>query len=146
MVALEPTGKRSSRGVVWKCQCDCGNFSLVRVTKLTSGDAKSCGCSRTGDRKARNITGQRFGRLTVMKRTSKKKAACYVWRCRCDCGNIVFATLGPLNSGHKKSCGCLLLAYNFARHTNINPMDVPFEITNVMKVRRDIKKAIKQAS
>lgn len=30
----------------WKCQCDCGNVTIVRSGDLGSGNTKSCGCSR----------------------------------------------------------------------------------------------------
>lgn len=29
---------------LWKCQCDCGNNTLLPTNKLTSGWTKSCGC------------------------------------------------------------------------------------------------------
>lgn len=29
---------------MWKCQCECGNTSVVLGTRLTSGHTKSCGC------------------------------------------------------------------------------------------------------
>ena len=32
------------RQVLWLCQCDCGNLSLVRSEDLTSKNTKSCGC------------------------------------------------------------------------------------------------------
>src|ERR1035437_2471838 len=35
---------------VWECRCDCGNDTKVRISKLTNGRTKSCGCF-----KARNI-------------------------------------------------------------------------------------------
>lgn len=31
-------------GTWWKCQCDCGNMTIVRRGSLTSGDTVSCGC------------------------------------------------------------------------------------------------------
>ena len=31
-------------GSKWKCECDCGNHSIVSTYKLTSGHTKSCGC------------------------------------------------------------------------------------------------------
>lgn len=30
--------------VVWKCQCECGNYTFVRGSNLKSGAVKSCGC------------------------------------------------------------------------------------------------------
>ena len=50
-----------------------------------------------------NLTGRRFGRLTVGKynRQSKK------WLCECDCGNFKGISAGHLNDGHARSCGCL---------------------------------------
>lgn len=34
-----------SRGTsLWVCRCDCGTMRSVRVSKLTSGHSKSCGC------------------------------------------------------------------------------------------------------
>lgn len=28
----------------WRCQCDCGAYTTVRLGSLTSGDSRSCGC------------------------------------------------------------------------------------------------------
>lgn len=57
MKALDLRGKRFNRLVVierventpngqtaWKCQCDCGNITIVRRGNLISGEVKSCGC------------------------------------------------------------------------------------------------------
>jgi len=51
-----------------------------------------------------DLTGQTYGRLTVIERVpSKKKAA--LWRCRCSCGNESIVQSGNLRNGHTKSCG-----------------------------------------
>ena len=58
----------------------------------------------------KELTGQRFGRLTVIEKTkpyiskSGKKA---MWICKCDCGKTIVAIGGNLKSGKTKSCGCL---------------------------------------
>lgn len=57
--------------------------------------------------KLRNLTGQKFGRLTVLKRTENSKSGQTRWLCRCDCGEIVKVHRPHLISGHTKSCGCL---------------------------------------
>ena len=55
-----------------------------------------------------DLTGQRFGRLTVIAEGPKKKDRHSYWVCRCDCGNITKPILGGrLKRGLTKSCGCL---------------------------------------
>ena len=53
-----------------------------------------------------DLTGQRFGRLTVLKRaeTINKRTR---WLCRCDCGEEVIVEAYNLKKGHTQSCGCL---------------------------------------
>lgn len=57
-------------------------------------------------KKASDLTGQRFGRLVVLKRDLSYKKAAY-WICRCDCGNEATVQSCHLRSGATKSCGCL---------------------------------------
>jgi hypothetical protein len=54
----------------------------------------------------RDITGEKFGRLTVIKfhHTDKENS---FWECLCSCGNSVIVNSRYLRIGHKKSCGCL---------------------------------------
>jgi hypothetical protein len=52
-----------------------------------------------------DLTGQRFGKLTVIERAVYKKERTY-WRCLCDCGKIVKVDGSALRRGHSKSCGC----------------------------------------
>jgi hypothetical protein len=49
--------------------------------------------------------GQRFGRLTVIRRNGSKRRAA-AWKCLCDCGAETTATGHALRRGEKKSCGC----------------------------------------
>lgn len=57
-------------------------------------------------RKIIDLTGQKFGRLTVIKRVENKDGYS-VWLCRCDCGNERKIKGDNLRSGSTKSCGCL---------------------------------------
>ena len=54
-----------------------------------------------------NLTGQRFGRLTVLTRAENNKRGNTQWLCQCDCGEkrIVLGT--ELRGGRTRSCGCL---------------------------------------
>lgn len=56
--------------------------------------------------KAIDLTGQRFGRLTVVSRTENKSGRT-CWHCRCDCGNEKDILAINLTRGFTKSCGCL---------------------------------------
>lgn len=55
----------------------------------------------------KDLTGQRFNRLTVLGLGKRNSNGQIQWKCKCDCGNIVFATTTYLKTGHTKSCGCL---------------------------------------
>lgn len=93
----------------WHCRCDCGKEKDVLAISLTRGLTKSCGCLHNEELSRRNLidlTGKKFGRLTVLKRVNNQKGKDTVWLCRCDCGNLTEVTSGHLKDGHTKSCGC----------------------------------------
>ncbi len=56
-----------------------------------------------------DITGERFGRLTVMGLSHVNGRRQSVWICRCDCGNIVELRKSHFayKNSKQKSCGCL---------------------------------------
>lgn len=56
--------------------------------------------------KIHDLTGQRFGRLTVigLKETDTRKT---YWVCQCDCGNVKEARSDSLLAGSIRSCGCM---------------------------------------
>lgn len=61
-------------------------------------------------RKREDLTGKRFGKLTVIGYAGyKRKGGQNVsqWNCQCECGNTCIAEGYLLRSGRKKSCGCL---------------------------------------
>lgn len=54
---------------------------------------------------ARDITGLRFGKLTVVERSINRNGASR-WVCRCDCGNQKAIYGQHIISGRTRSCGC----------------------------------------
>lgn len=54
----------------------------------------------------KDLTGRRFGRLTVIKHSHIANNVHY-WICKCDCGNERIASGSNLQQGYIKSCGCL---------------------------------------
>lgn len=53
------------------------------------------------------MIGQKFGRLTVIEELPERKHGSRVYRCKCDCGNIINARKDMLKNGNTRSCGCL---------------------------------------
>lgn len=52
-----------------------------------------------------NLTGERFGRLTAIKRAGTD-GHYGMWVCRCDCGNEKIFSTVALTRGTATSCGC----------------------------------------
>lgn len=57
--------------------------------------------------KIRDLSGNRFTNLLVIKRVEQEQGKAVSWECRCDCGNITKVRAGNLLSGNTTSCGCL---------------------------------------
>ncbi|WP_304057700.1 hypothetical protein [Levilactobacillus namurensis] len=53
----------------------------------------------------KDLTGQRFGQLTVIKDDGTRQGNKVLWLCRCTCGNRVRVTTSNLTSGNTTSCG-----------------------------------------
>ncbi|MDY4183619.1 MAG: hypothetical protein SOX92_04955 [Candidatus Onthovivens sp.] len=101
LVVIEKTDKRYHSTTIYKCRCDCGNIVELTINKLYSGHAKSCGCL---NRRMVDLTGQKFGRLTVIGFAYTKNKKNY-WECKCDCGNTCFVPTTYLTTGVTVSCG-----------------------------------------
>lgn len=58
-----------------------------------------------------DLTGKKFGRLTVIGRaenhTTPNGSVVTMWKCRCDCGNEKIVATQKLRKGNSQSCGCL---------------------------------------
>lgn len=107
LTVLEPTEERIRSAVVWRCRCDCGNEILIESRRLKPGVVYSCGCEKAPADDRKDLTGLRFGKLTVEGRSGNKaKDGNPLWRCRCDCGREVDVRQSNLQSGWTKSCGC----------------------------------------
>src|SRR5208282_4179173 len=66
----------------------------------------------------KNIIGQKFGRLTVIKNgagtTQTGGYNITTWICRCDCGGTKELITSSLTTGKVKSCGCLIHEVNLS--------------------------------
>ena len=57
--------------------------------------------------KFQDVTGNRYGRLTVIAHDSKNERGEHLWLCRCDCGTEKAYLGTSFKYGKTKSCGCL---------------------------------------
>ena len=121
LTVVEKTDKRdSSQRIIWRCVCECGEERLVSTSSLTGNlitACETCG-KKEGNEKRKNtlskqkikndLTGQKFNRLLVLEPTEKRASdRCIIWKCQCDCGNIVEVSSKSLKQNNTKSCGCL---------------------------------------
>lgn len=110
LTAIEPVGRNNRRNILWRCMCDCGNEYVVSSHALSSGNTRSCGCYRSDCRiaYAGDYVGKRYGRL-IVDSFSHMESHKRIWKCLCDCGNVIYVSTNSLNSGGYRSCGCLHL-------------------------------------
>lgn len=78
----------------------------------------------------KDLTGQRFGKLTVVEYVGNAKDHHSLWRCKCDCGGECVVQGNNLKSGSTKTCGCYnwtksddkVLGHKFGRLTPIRKL------------------------
>lgn len=46
LTAIEPTGRKNRKDLVWRCKCKCGKEVEYPATRLLTGNTLSCGCLR----------------------------------------------------------------------------------------------------
>lgn len=105
VLGLAEKEKQQKNKNIWKCECQCENKTIVYAStnQLEFKNVTSCGCMRRKD-----ISGQRFGKLTAIKPTSQRSGnLSVVWKCQCDCGNVCYYPLDRLTIGEAVSCGCV---------------------------------------
>ena len=66
----------------------------------------------------RDLTGQKFGRLTTIRCVGRDKWKHAVWECVCICGTVLQVVGSHLRQGKTKSCGCLCVDLAHTRTTH----------------------------
>lgn len=117
VVAKAPTrpAPARDRAARWVAKCDCGAEKIVAGADLRKGNTLSCGCMQAELARSRNeakiidLTGMRFGRLTVIGRSTDiaSSGGRAQWNCSCSCGRHVTVRGYALRGGNSQSCGCL---------------------------------------
>ncbi len=102
----------------WHCVCQCGNTVDVSTYQLSSGNTKSCGCSK-GKRGSshpffKDISGKTFGTLTALKPLGGR-----YWLFHCNlCGKNKPMVNADVTSGKCYSCGCMNLGIKGSKGEN----------------------------
>lgn len=84
------------------CKCDCGNTTIANKNALLKGEKKSCGCIR-GKNNYVDLTGKKFGKLTVLERLPNQKGH-VIYKCVCECGKYRNAKAEDLKNGSVTDC------------------------------------------
>ena len=91
---------------------------------------------------ARDITGQRFGKLIAVKRIQRTPSGTK-WECVCDCGTVTEVFLCNLRPSNTTSCGCVHSEITVNRNTKHGKRYLPeYESWRGMKARC-LRKSIK---
>ena len=86
---------------MWACQCKiCEQFKVVKACAIKDKAPGCCGNTK-------NLIGQKFGKLTVLKQSKTRRERHVFWICQCECGNICEVCSKELLNGNTQSCGCL---------------------------------------
>lgn len=118
------------------CVCVCGSVVHVRVQHLREGAAgkkgiTSCGgsfCTTSRWGSAKDIEGQRFGRLRAIRpvKTDRERLGKW-WECVCDCGAKKLALCGNLTKGGVRTCGKLACKRELGRATRAKRKALTFQ-------------------
>lgn len=91
----------------YKCQCDC-EWASIEIRELESIARKNSRCKKCGTNALVDLTGQKFGHWTVLRRGSGPTKKHTYWECECDCNNHTIKSIDAykLKTGKSTSCGC----------------------------------------
>lgn len=92
---------------VCKCVCECGNTVYINANALRA--RKTCGCSKESvvGGAIKDLTGNKYGKLTVLEMLPHYKNNETYCRCICECGNKIITRSNGLKTGNTTSCGCI---------------------------------------
>lgn len=85
-----------------------------------------------------DLTGQKFGKLTVKANGPNNQNNRTTWLCQCDCGNETTVDTDKLRNGNTKSCGCLRFTATF-KHGHIYKINGKKKTTSEYSSWRDMR-------
>jgi hypothetical protein len=147
LTILKRSEKRGTNGAYYYiCKCECGNIKEIILRNILDGTTKSCGCyfKQLMDEYTDDLTGKRFGLITVLEKAENKhygnNLSTVNWKCQCDCGTIFYTAGSHLKSGRTKSCGCLVSQGEYKIKKILNDNHINYE---TQKTFSDLKSSIR---
>lgn len=126
LTVIEEAGRNNEGGIKWKCQCDCGNITIVSSSNLIQGTTIGCGCQK-GKSNILDITNHKFGKLIAKYPTKQRSGESVMWYCECECGGSKIVSSSHLIQGRTKSCGCIRSAGEKAIVQLLTQNNISFE-------------------
>lgn len=113
----------------FNCTCECGNVKNVNVYNIINNKSLNCGCGRIEYLHSQKIdlTGKKFGKLTVIENTGEQKNGRDIYKCLCDCGTYCYIRSNSLTTNHTNSCGCINTTYNNKMSEVLDELGVYYE-------------------
>ena len=105
LTAIKRIGFNKAKKSVWLFLCDCGVQKEIVLSLVLTGKTKHCGCLKKY--KIKDISGQKFGRLTAINFVKFNESRQIVWLFSCECGVQKEIAAFAVIKGKTKSCGCL---------------------------------------
>lgn len=120
---MKQRGDRLRRRALFQCPL-CENTFEAFIEDVASGGIASCRC-KLGKK---DLVGQTFGLLTVVKDTGKRNRRYEtIWLCECECGNSKEVVGKHLIEGHTMSCGCLSMSHGeFLIKQNLDALNIDY--------------------
>lgn len=118
--------KKSKNVTYWDCRCECGYTGRRATGQLTRGKTKKCQQCNLASRRALDLTGKRFGFLTVKQRhrvSPTNQQTRVLWLCVCDCGEECMRSgtrlMNPyVTTGCKRCCVRRQILFGFPVSTS----------------------------
>jgi len=84
--------------------------------------------------KLKDITGNKYSKLTVIEHLGVRGRRTHYWKCQCDCGKIIETSGDNLKRGKSKSCGCISKECSWNKTHGMSKTS-EYTIWNSMKMR-----------
>lgn len=136
IVISKDSNPRNDNHIYYICQCKkCHKQKSIRSTILRK-NPPICNCLDQDNIRIKNLTGQHFGRWTVLYMSQNQNGHHIKWHCRCSCEKHTQRNIDgvSLRRGLSLSCGCLTQSRGEAKIASLlKKNNIPFQQEKTFK-------------